>query len=98
MWIALFFSLAVATVPVRVTTPSVVLTEMSVALTCLEAANSDFTLVVIQVSATLSGTVRLLSDWLMACCAGLPWAAAWAIGMAAKAVIRPATSRRLRNE
>lgn len=50
------------TVPVNVTAPSVVLTEISDDLIPLAAANFDFTLVVIQESSTFPGTVSLLDD------------------------------------
>src|SRR3954466_1431743 len=56
---ALLFSFAVLTVPERATTPSVVVTEISEPLTAFLVANSDFTLVVIQVSSVLPATVWL---------------------------------------
>jgi hypothetical protein len=54
---ACFFCAELPTVPLRVTTLSTVLTEMSVAGMFLVVPNSDFTLVVIHASAALSGTV-----------------------------------------
>ena len=50
------------TVPVSVTTPSVVLTEISEDFTPLAAASFDFTFVVIHESSTLPGAVSLLDD------------------------------------
>ncbi len=57
---AWFFSDFEVAVPVNVTAPSEVFTVISDALMPLAAANLDFTLVVIQVSSTLPGTVSLL--------------------------------------
>src|SRR6201991_3250672 len=90
---ALLFSFAVATVPVRATTPSVVVTEISLPFTAFLVANSDFTLVVIQASSVLPATV-----WLSAfAAAGVEsWAFTWANGTVPRPATRAAANRALR--
>src|SRR5690349_7612089 len=92
-WIARFFSMLLPTLPVRRTMPSVVSTEMSVAWMSLVVANSDFTLVVIQASSTLPGTVWLADCMLPLDCASASCAKACANGTAANAAARPAAAR-----